>query len=469
MRSSIIFAAILSLSIVANLRGEGKQAQVDELQRQIDSLQKQLSKLDPAQANPTQRVTQLGATRQQRGNPTLVVRVYDLSDLFSISPAYTAVIGNELGLTPRPLFPEAAVSHSNNNGAGMGGMGGGMGGMFSVREEPLMAQASNGRSAATPTVSTDVAASARTTIQSLISSIQTTIDPDSWEELSGPGSIARIGTSLIIRNDAGVHEQIDALFTLLRQKWGTLRTVSISAWWLPLTEQQLLKLLPGNGKGKTGVEGIEAFGVVDDTIWNEFLAAQAAAEKKPAGTNRSVITCYNGQTVNTTSGGEEGIINDIEPILSRGNNNQPEGRAAYRPSVTPIQEGTSLQITPLVNASGRFVMLDVHSRVSLREPAAPARRQAARDEDQGPAAVIAALDRPRLVTQRLATTLRAPVDRVILVGGMTVSTRPQGDDSTLCLFLRATVQELRDDAKRAAPVAPAQPKEEEPEESNPAR
>lgn len=50
MRSCITFAAILLFSNVANVHGEGKQSQVDLLQRQIDSLQKQLSKLDPARS-----------------------------------------------------------------------------------------------------------------------------------------------------------------------------------------------------------------------------------------------------------------------------------------------------------------------------------------------------------------------------------------------------------------------------------
>lgn len=335
----------------------------------------------------------------------------------------------------------------------MGGMGGGV---FDVRNEPLLAQAGNGRAAAGQAMSADVAASAKTSIQSLINAITTTIDPDSWEELSGPGSIARIGTSLIIRNDASVHEQVDALFTLLRHKWGTLRTISINAWWLPLTEQQLAKLLPGNGKGQTGVEGIEAFGVVDAAVWQQFLNAEVPADGKGPGALRAAITCYNGQTVNTTAGVEDGIVNDIEPILTRGSDKQPEGHVAYRPLMTAIREGTSLQVAPLVSSSGKFVMLDVHSSVTTREAAPAGRRQAARDDDHGPAAVVGALDRPRLLTQRLATTLRAPVERVMLVGGMTVSAKPQGNEPTLYLFLKATVQELRDDARKAEVVKPPQ-------------
>src|SRR5262245_2233382 len=112
MRSSTTFAAVLSLVITASVWGQTKSPQVDELRLQLDALQKQLNKLETVPSNPALRVTQLGATRQQRGSPTLIVRIYDLSDLFSISPAYTAAIGNDLGLTSRALFPEAAINVS---------------------------------------------------------------------------------------------------------------------------------------------------------------------------------------------------------------------------------------------------------------------------------------------------------------------------------------------------------------------
>jgi hypothetical protein len=95
MRSSTVFAAVISLITAAHVWGQGKPSQVDELRHQIDSLQKQLTRLENASTSTTQKVTQLGATRQQRGNPTLVVRIYDLSDLFSISPSYTAAIGHD--------------------------------------------------------------------------------------------------------------------------------------------------------------------------------------------------------------------------------------------------------------------------------------------------------------------------------------------------------------------------------------
>ncbi len=52
MRSSTIFAAVLSFVINASVWGQGKSPQVDELRHQIEGLQKQLNKLETGQSSP---------------------------------------------------------------------------------------------------------------------------------------------------------------------------------------------------------------------------------------------------------------------------------------------------------------------------------------------------------------------------------------------------------------------------------
>jgi hypothetical protein len=456
MRFHYALALVLTVSLTGEGFGQARPADVDELRRQIDALQRQLNSLETGHATPSQKVTQLGTSaRQLRGEPELTVRVYDLSDLFAVTPAYTPEIGDDVGLPARPVFPAGNSLHAVGSGA-MGGGGFGGGGFFDTRSPMLIAQNAGARNGSAG-MSADVASAAKTSIESLIDAIQTTISPDGWDAVGGNSTIARIGTSLIVRTEPSSHEQIDALFNLLRQRWGTLRTVSVRAWWVLLNEQQLAALLPGNGKGKTGVDGVEAFGVVDEAAWNRLFEPQA--DGKTVGASRAVITGYNGQTVHTTTGSEEGIVNDIEPILTHNENGNAVGRIAYKPTVTAIQEGTALQITPIVNASGRFVMIDVHSRVSIREPEPAAKNNPAPAGEETPAAVVAALDRPRLMTQRLSTTLRAPVDRVMLAGGMTLSAKPQGNEPTLYLFLKPTVQELRDDTRTPAAVGTEPAKE----------
>src|SRR4029078_6829366 len=54
---------------------------------------------------------------------------------------------------------------------------------------------------------------------SLIELITTTIDPDSWDDVGGPGSIAEFATnlSLVISQTQEVHDKIDRLLAQLRE------------------------------------------------------------------------------------------------------------------------------------------------------------------------------------------------------------------------------------------------------------
>jgi hypothetical protein len=55
-----------------------------------------------------------------------------------------------------------------------------------------------------------------------------------------------------------------------------------------------------------------------------------------------------------------------------------------------------------------------------------------------------------LRVHRLSTTLRAPMDRPMLVGGMSYGEEPKPGEPGLYLFVDVAVQELRSDAKPAA-------------------
>ena len=91
----------------------------------------------------------------------------------------------------------------------------------------------------------------------------------------------------------------------------------------------------------------------------------------------------------------------------------------------------------------------------MREEGRPAksREEASHNARQ----VAAAVDRPVIANFRFSTTLRVPVDRRMLVGGMTYEGRPKPGDRGLYVFLKASVQELRDDAVKK-PSAKAPPK-----------
>ena len=101
----------------------------------------------------------------------------------------------------------------------------------------------------------------------------------------------------------------------------------------------------------------------------------------------------------------------------------------------------------MVTTGGKVVVLDVHSRVVLLdEKPAPAGVEVNLGKARSPAhEAVSALDRPHVLNQHLETTLRVPVDRRILVGGMTFEAQPKPGEPGLYLFIRPGVQELRDD------------------------
>jgi hypothetical protein len=176
---------------------------------------------------------------------------------------------------------------------------------------------------------------------------------------------------------------------------------------------------------------------------------------------RAVVTCHNGQTVSTVSGGQRLAVTAVEPVVTQSADTAHKIAFGYRPTISVIHEGAALQVTPIANTSGKFVVLDVHTRVGqLRPRGDDEPPEVDDDEDESmslhgaptPREVASVIDRSILVSQRLSTTLRVPTDRPILIGGMTFDSQPDDDAASLYLFVVVSVQELRDDQPASAPA-----------------
>ena len=413
-----------------------------DLKRQIEELQSQLRKLEMNDGR-NERVAEIG-TRYQSREAGLVVRLYDLNDLFAVAPSYEARRFDDFQLGDELLF--SAASAASTSSAANGGLGGGMGGgMFSIAADPhrvlptrdqqiaasIGGGGKNGKSGeSTPGGN---AGESRTSIHSLVDAITSTIAPTSWDQVGGEGSIARIGNSLLISTEIKTHEQIESLLGLFRQRWKTLRTVTVRAYWLWLTDEQLATLAPDPTDEKT------PYGVVDDKAWRN----RPPADPKLGSGYRAMLTCYNGQTVHVTAGGERLSIAAMDAERGEPAGEKHEPSTIYRPKVVALQDGAALQIRPVVSTTGKFVALDLHSRVARLDPAPAAKAEVKRSDSLQD--VVASIDRPQIVAQRLSTTLRVPINRVVLVGGMTFDGAASQNDTSLYLFVRATVQDLTDE------------------------
>jgi hypothetical protein len=474
---------------------------VQEMREQIQLLQSKLKALESS-SSERNRVTQLGRSSRREEEAEWIVRVYDLSDLFTFAPQYPAVVPSAMDDQNAALFPNSAAG-SQQGASGMGGMGGGMGGMGGIgggmmsgmnggfMSVPIKTPAAR-RSAAGPSDTP------RTSFDDLIDAITSTIEPTNWDHVGGPGSIAPLGNSLLISATPRMHEAITALMDGLRKRWGTLRTISVQADWLWLGDSQVAALLASQGEKPAEPR---AFGLVNDAAWDSLVKELRQAGDKHQAGYRAVITCYNGQTVHTMSGTQKRIVSGMIPVVGYDAPVGPERQAAtfpsntrrqtavipaaytaqnrliaagpadatlpggrgepsvgYQPLVGILQEGAALQVTPMATTGGKFVVLDVHSRVVLLPD------QAAEKRETGMApqvfspiqSVAAAIDRPQFAVQHLETTLRVPVDRRMLIGGMTFQIPGRPSEQSLYLFVKLAMQELRDDQPSAeGPVMPA--------------
>jgi len=446
---------VWTLVAILGMAGTGQAqmgSETSALRQQIQALQEKLAAAEKSSME-RRRITQLGTSpvRQKETEPALVVRVYDLSDLFSLAPPYPATRAGDLTLggAGREFFPgpvdqprPAAVSGA----MGMGGMGGMGGGMFSVKSGVEKSKPAHAEPASPAELQPGGLISARTSIDDLIDTITSTIAPTEWDQVGGAGSIAPLGNLLVVSTTDQNHEQIGTLLDTLRERWKTLRTISVEAHWLWLTEVQLASLLGAEAKSAAKPGQSRAYGLVDDKAWSQLSdELHRNGNDRPAGYH-AVVTCYNGQTVHGVSGGQSLIVVGMIPVVGGGAGADAAG-VGYQPQVSTIHQGAVLQITPITSTSGQFVTLDLHSRVTRAEtPTMTAKTPPpGMPFPEGPLAVTSAIDRPLLHCHQLETTLRIPVERRMLVGGMTFDIEPSPGEPNLYLFVRAVVQELRDE------------------------
>lgn len=451
-RQCILAGIVVFLSSSAALAqpGDPFANEDDEIRAQIQALERKLDQRrkgdrgGKAEGGST-RVTEIGGSSrgawQSAPQEPLVVRIYDLSDLFAVAPAYYARQSADLD-EDQLIFDRA----QGTMGGGMGGMGGGF---FAVRPESIPRKTPEPLRQFGSTQDGDSAGNlgaARTSLDDLLSAITETISPDDWKGNGGRGTISRLGNNLMVSTTERSHEQIESLFNLFRQRWGSLRTVSVNAHWLWLTDEQISEA--------TGAEG-GGFGKVTNEAWQKL---RDAAKQFERGGYHVTLTCYNGQTVSAVAGGQRRFVSKLSPEEIVGDE---DGKSiiGYETLTGVVQDGAALQVTPLTTSGGKIVVLDVHTRVNRFE-AADQDKVAALPAPKGVgdgvvSQLVAAVDRPRISSYRLGTTLRVPIEETVLIGGMSTTAEPQPGEPGLYLFIHLSVQELRDEEPAPEAVGPA--------------
>jgi hypothetical protein len=392
-----------------------------QIQRLLDYFERQTSRVEQPH-----RVAEIGAQASKRPD-RIISRIYDIADLFIPAPAYPARHAGDWDESSR-VFPElaAAGKHGAQIASSSAGsttdrrnallqVGGGMGGMGGM---------AGGRVPGSP--------EARPDLEQLIEAITQTIVPTSWSDVGGDSTITTLGTLLLVSATEEVQRQVDQFLRLLRQLWGTSRTVRVHAHWLWLNDTELGTLFP---------DGSAMAGTVNRQAW-DALQMRLAQDREQAAGYRAHLACFDGQTVFVAAGDRRLSLSGIKPVLAA-------QAVAYEPEVKVLHLGAVLQITPTATNEAQAVILDVHSRVTeLRDRAVG---QEPDPTDRGEVARFAAgLRGNQIEEHHLASTLLVPVRTIVLVGGMSGKSNEAADQ--LYLFVEATVHELRPPMPQPAAV-----------------
>ena len=458
---TLMLTSILTQSVQAQ-PGQQTPLDVEQLQKQLAVLQSKIDSMNQTNTVDNSRVRSVGnqqsrRTPQQQFDDTMMIRLYDLSDIFAVSPSYPAEMPNEL---------MTASSNGRTNrkmmGAGMGGGGfsAGGGGVFRIPPEPnnfLPPVKKQGGAGNVTGIH-----SATISLEELVEAIQNTVSPDQWEDKNGKASIQFLSNTLLITATKDMHVQINDLINLFREHFGKRRTVSIQTYLIRAGSAEASELLDA----KSNEIGA---GVVSPEKWKAFMAS-AKSEKRFV--YSATMTGHNNQTLHTLSGRQRQLTLDAIPFETTkasmwfenpddvnpfGDDNDQSDEdmnlfnrtrsvVGFKPIRQTFHDGAAIQVTPLATRGGNFVILDLHAKVN--------ELLAAEEGAKKPTIFVGfgenekaevELDHADYISYRLNTTVRCPKDHVVLAGGMTYDPNAKQDVPNLYLFVKTSIHTIEED------------------------
>lgn len=231
---------------------------------------------------------------------------------------------------------------------------------------------------------------------SLIELITTTVEPDSWEELGGPGSVAPFATnlSLVVSQTQEVHDRLADLLEQLRRLQDLQVTIevrfitlndnfferigvdfdfdiadntdgnlsgspSVTVGWdgqtttpdldLQFMQQTFGNSIPAIG-GLTGSAGATfGFAMLSD-IETYFFVNAAQGDLRSNVMQAPKVTLFNGQTAFVSDTTQTPFVTSVVPVVG-------DFAAAQQPVIVVLNEGTSLSVQAVVSPDRRFVRL----------------------------------------------------------------------------------------------------------------
>ena len=248
---------------------------------------------------------------------------------------------------------------------------------------------------------------AQADFETLIELIQTTVEPDSWEELGGEGAIDGFqgNLSLVVSQTQDVHEQIADLLEQLRRLQDLQVTIEVRFIALnddfferigvdfdfdiddntglnsqtdipnidddgpnvtigldtagtptvdldiPFAQDSFGRAIPQFGGFDANSAATIGFAILSD-IEAMFLIQAVQGDTRTNVLQAPKVTLFNGQTASVQDQAQRPFVTSVIPVVG-------DFAAAQQPVITVLAEGTSLNVRAVVSQDRRFVRLDL--------------------------------------------------------------------------------------------------------------
>jgi hypothetical protein len=337
----------------------------------------------------------------------LVTKTYDVSDLL-VSPRNHRYQGGTLPTTPHKNYWPGMYAPGDLMSDGGGATGGAAG---TTDGMGLMCGGAHWSSLDRQYGGTD----------DLIDLITTVIAPDTWDDVGGPGSCVVYDRVLVVSQTIAIHLEMEAFLDTLRAQRQAVPTVVLDARWL-LLDSDLLDQLLGDRKPRNA----DTAPVAVDPRALDLLTRTVPSY-------RARITCVSGHKAYLAAGDRRSVVHGAIPVVGSG--------IGYQPVMRVPNVGLVLEICPTIELGRKMALLDLQSTVTRwRKPDRALRvgthwpPSQSEDfftgetvEEPGGASSVD-VDRVNLPAQQFAATMRVPLGKPVLVGGLTLSPTTDADD-----------------------------------------
>ncbi|MEL7499958.1 MAG: hypothetical protein AAFN77_20310 [Planctomycetota bacterium] len=418
------------------VQGNDDQAALKRLQQELQQLQNRMSQKRSSQSSD--RVRSVGDQSIKRYAQPLVeevlqIRLYDLSDLFVVSPSYPAPYPLTMPHDRAMAFAGSAQVGQGQGGGGFGGAGGG--GVFRLPPRPPTANPKQFAG------NVGEVSDAQVTIPRLTQAIKKTVAPTKWGDGDADAKLEMLGNTLLITATDDMHAQINSLLNLFREHWGKRRTISVQTFWIEGNILDANELVDQESQEQLGA------GIVTKDDFETYLKE---AHNDSRIVFSATLTGHNNQTLHTFSGRKVAKTIDGEMITNRTKSYDEEGELTdrgievigFKPIQAALYEGPIFQTTPLATRGGNYVILDLHAQ--LNSMATHAKASTTTIAAGGNANIPELkLDVAEQSIARFSTTLRCPKNQVVLAGSMTAS--KDDEKQNLLIFVKTLIHTIEED------------------------